>query len=121
MMKFDSKEELLGYMEEYRDDWIVEKECAGNLNMDWDTINTCWTGDEGIALAQKDADKGDAIKEAYGKQGLPLVWVDGRLMTHFWECDASKAKSQEALLTAICDASTATELPEACAQVGHLV
>merc|ERR1711862_627614 len=24
MMKFDSKEELLGYMEEYRVDWIVE-------------------------------------------------------------------------------------------------
>jgi len=100
---------------------VREKECAANLTMDYDTINACWTGDEGVALMQKDADLSDAIDEAYGKKGLPVVWVDGKLMSTFWDCKISDGQYQETLLKTICNDSTATPLPDACSQVAQVV
>lgn len=102
---------------------LREQACARNLGMDWDAVNTCWTGDEGIALAQKDADKSDAIEERYGilMKGEPVVWVDGKRVSTKWDCGISGTKYQRVLLKAICDAFEGKPIPAACAQIAQVV
>lgn len=91
-----------------------EQACAQNLSMSWTKINDCWQGAEGVQLMQRDADKSDSMESRYGMVGLPVVWVDGKLLSHFFDCDVDKAAYQQSLVKAICDASTAVPLPDAC-------
>lgn len=87
-----------------------EQACAQNLSMSWSTINECWQGEEGVQLMQGDADKSNSIELRYGISGLPVVWIDGQLFSHFMKCPTDTA----ALIQAICAASDATPLPDAC-------
>ena len=91
-----------------------EQACAQNLTMNWAVINGCWKGKEGVQLMQADADKSDSIKERYGMVGLPVVWVEGKLFSHFFDCDIDKKAYQQSLAKAICASSDADPLPQAC-------
>jgi hypothetical protein len=83
-----------------------EQTCAKNLTMDWTVINECWNGEEGVKLMQQDADKCDGMVERYGLQGLPVVWVDGVLFSHFFDCSGNQDHQyQQLLIQAICDAA----------------
>jgi len=87
-----------------------EQACAQNLSMSWSTINECWQGEEGVQLMQGEADKSDSIELKYGISGLPVVWIDGQVFSTFMKCPTDSA----ALIQAICAASDATPLPDAC-------
>ena len=64
---------------------------------------------------QGDADKSDSVEPRYGLAGLPVVWINGQLFSHFFDCRfAGRERYQHALLEAICAASGAAVLPEAC-------
>lgn len=92
-----------------------EQICAQNLTVNWTTITTCWRGAEGVQLMQGDADKSDSVEPRYGLAGLPVVWINGQLFSHFFDCRfAGRERYQHALLEAICAASGAAVLPEAC-------
>jgi len=92
----------------------LEQACASNHTMSWEVISTCWNGTEGVRLMQQDADRGDAIVDRYGMKGLPVVWIDGKLFSHFWDCDNSKKAYQDSLIKAVCAASSVTPVPEVC-------
>jgi hypothetical protein len=47
----------------------LEQECAANLTMSWDVINTCWTGAEGVQLMEESASRSDSSKSVYGYEG----------------------------------------------------
>lgn len=100
--------------------------CASSLGMNWAQIRECWEGEEGIALAQIDANRGDAIEDVYyGKQGLPVVWVGyrhgyetiGKVVSTDMDCAGSTQEYQDVLVQAICEAAVAsgTRLPDICA------
>jgi len=90
----------------------LEQECAQNHTMSWEVISDCWKGPEGVALMQKDADKGDAVGSRYGLKGLPVVWINGTILSHFWDCDVSKKAYQDSLIKAVCAASLVKPLPQ---------
>jgi hypothetical protein len=92
----------------------LEQECAKNHTMSYEVISNCWKGSEGVALMQQDADRGDAKVDLYGKEGLPVVWINGTLLSHFFDCDISKKSYQDSLIKAVCDASLVTPVPEVC-------
>lgn len=97
--------------------------CAESLGMNWEEIRECWEGEEGRELAQIDADRGDAIEEFYGRQGLPVVWVDGKVVSTEMDCEGSTQEYQDVLLKAVCDAIATTPgetPPEACTKVLHV-
>jgi hypothetical protein len=93
-----------------------EKSCAADMGLDWQAINACWTGDEASSLMQQDADRSDSMPEQYGITGLPVVWVAGRRVSKFWDCDVSKVDYQSNLLQAICDAAGSPK-PAACSEL----
>ena len=38
----------------------VEQECAANLTMSWQALDTCWTGAQGEKLMEESAARSDA-------------------------------------------------------------
>ena len=96
----------------------AEKACAAKQGFDWAAIETCWNGDAGVKLMQGDADHDNSVDEVYGMQGLPVVHVGGARVTvsKFWDCNSNSADYQKALISAICNATTASPKPSACAQ-----
>eukprot|EP01062_Namystynia_karyoxenos_P060964 TRINITY_DN527_c0_g1_i2.p2 TRINITY_DN527_c0_g1~~TRINITY_DN527_c0_g1_i2.p2 ORF type:complete len:248 (+),score=93.96 TRINITY_DN527_c0_g1_i2:110-853(+) len=95
----------------------LEQQCAQQLGMDWAAIDKCWTGAQGVALMQQDADFDDAVQETYGMQGLPVVYVgkDNVMTSKFWDCASHSDKYQAHLIGAICNATTASPKPAVCA------
>jgi len=94
----------------------VEQECAANLTMSWDEMNTCWTGPEGVKLMQESATRSDNSKSVYGYDGLPVVWINGTRFSTFEQCSASNSKYQAEFIKAVCAASTVSPLPPVCKQ-----
>jgi hypothetical protein len=95
----------------------AEKACAAQQGFDWTTIETCWHGDQSRKLAQADAAHDNDVKEFYGMQGLPVVHVGGQHLSvsKFWDCNSRSAEYQARLIGAICNATTASPKPPACA------
>lgn len=94
----------------------VEQHCAAKLNMSWAEINTCWTGAEGVKLMEASASRSDTgpYKAVYGYEGLPVVWINGTRFSSFEQCEASSKDYQAKFIKAVCVASTARPLPNAC-------
>ena len=94
----------------------VEQECAANLTMSWQALDTCWTGAQGVKLMEESAARSDAgpYKAVYGYEGLPVVWINGTRFSKFEQCDASKASYQQDFIAAVCAASAVRPLPAAC-------
>ena len=92
-----------------------EQACAANLTMSWPVIDHCWAGTEGVELMRADANKSNAVEPRYGLSGLPVVWIDGKLFSHFFDCRfTGRAGYQRSLVTEICAASSADPLPDVC-------
>eukprot|EP01061_Rhynchopus_euleeides_P002936 TRINITY_DN1226_c2_g1_i2.p1 TRINITY_DN1226_c2_g1~~TRINITY_DN1226_c2_g1_i2.p1 ORF type:complete len:238 (+),score=111.33 TRINITY_DN1226_c2_g1_i2:87-716(+) len=93
-----------------------EQSCAAAVGLDWNTMYSCYTGPLGKQLLMRDALFDSAEKEGYGLRGLPVVKVNGKLFSKFWDCDSYKADYHKALVQEVCAAYTGTDKPAACSQ-----
>ena len=91
-----------------------EQQCATQVGLSWDAINACWEGDLGKQLLINDAKFDKAEEEDYGMKGLPVLKVNGKFFSKFWDCDSFKTEYHTALIKAICEAYTGTDKPAAC-------
>lgn len=91
--------------------------CAARTGFDYSALEQCATGPAGVAALQKSADFYHGFRDsegksvAYGMQGLPVVLVNNKLVSKFWECSVKL----ETVIAAICEAFTG-ERPSVCAQ-----
>eukprot|EP01060_Flectonema_neradi_P019359 TRINITY_DN2645_c0_g1_i11.p1 TRINITY_DN2645_c0_g1~~TRINITY_DN2645_c0_g1_i11.p1 ORF type:complete len:216 (+),score=54.66 TRINITY_DN2645_c0_g1_i11:52-699(+) len=91
-----------------------EEGCATAVGLNWDDLNSCFKSDLGKQLLIKDADYDKKVHEEYGLEGLPIVKVNGKMFSKFWDCDSFESSYHSNLIKAICDAYTGDDKPAAC-------
>eukprot|EP00756_Hemistasia_phaeocysticola_P050672 Hpha_TRINITY_DN25869_c0_g1::TRINITY_DN25869_c0_g1_i1::g.19932::m.19932/K08059/IFI30, GILT; interferon, gamma-inducible protein 30 len=91
-----------------------EKQCAADVGLSWDALNTCFTGPVGAQLLKDQAIYDKQVGESYGMTGLPIVKVNGQRFSKFWDCNSYETSYHQDLVKAICDAYTGTDKPAAC-------
>ena len=87
--------------------------CAADLELPWEEIHTCATGELGQSLHWESSSFGNNNGVTYGMQGLPVVWLNAERISSFWDCN-SYSTQMRPLISAICDAYEGNEKPEAC-------
>mgnify|MGYP001166544709 CR=1 FL=1 len=87
--------------------------CAAALELPWEEVHTCATGDLGQSLHWESSSFGNNNGVTYGMQGLPVVWLNGERISSFWDCN-SYGTQMRPLISAICEAYQGSEKPEAC-------
>ena len=82
------------------------QECAPT-KFDFARLQSCATSQEGSDLLYVDATRFD---KSYGLQGLPVVEVNGKVVSSFFSCHVSMDK----VVSAICEALPQGERPDMC-------
>jgi hypothetical protein len=87
----------------------LAQSCASTHGLNWTKLEACATSSMGNDLLLRDARQ----PWLYGFHGLPVVEVNGTILSTFFECSVPMSK----VLGAICAAVDAPTKPAACAQV----
>ena len=93
-----------------------ERECAVKYNYDWDELYQCFKNGTGLYETWLSMKRGNDNGEVYGKQGLPVVWVNGTLFSKFWDCNSYQNQLQP-LIKQICDVYDGVNPPSACLNI----
>ena len=87
------------------------RDCSARAGLDFDALSACATGAEGAALMDASARYASAQGVSYGMQGLPVVRVNGKQISKFWDCHVPVAH----VIAEVCAAYTGPKRPAKCA------
>ena len=84
--------------------------CATSVGIDYEALKTCATGPQGVALMDASARYTSSKGVSYGNQGLPVVLVNGKRISKFWDCHVPLAT----VVSSVCEAYDGPNKPAKC-------